>query len=405
MIIKFNRKEVLETVFIVISLVFLTKGLDAILPKPATTFLRYGIILVASGVLLAHADRALYIICRGWWITIITALSFFSFIWSDFPDFTIARLRSEMLPISLIGLYLATRFTPKRQIQLLGYALIVIILLSVGVAILLPSVAIGADGIFRGIYSSKNISSSYGVLSALTCFSLAQGKEDKDKTWLMGFAFSVAFVLITTSKTGLVTVFLIPLIAYLYSKLRFRGNYALAALYWIGIAVGIIAILIVDNWVFLVESIGGDPTLTGRTVIWEFLLGKVSERPWLGYGRATFWAPETNNTILVAQQLSYYGALLGLEITHAHNGFIDLLLDVGWIGFSIFWLSFIQASRKLIRQASLTVSIEAIWAVGFLILFVLNNTTESWLFRNVNLFWVMYISLCFSLESNRRFFS
>ncbi|GAB4466029.1 MAG: hypothetical protein OHK0037_21380 [Elainellaceae cyanobacterium] len=295
---------------------------------------------------------------------------------------------------------MATRFTLIRQLELLGYTSILVITLNVCFAIISPSDAF-QGGVLNGVYSSKNIASSYGVLAALTFFALAQINKKFVQKWWFSFFSAIIFVLATTSKTGLVLIFLIPSITFLFSKLEFRAKYRLAIWYWIGIFIGILIVLLLGNWITLVEGIGGDPTFTGRTEIWSFLIDKISERPWLGYGRSAFWAPQTNNNILVAQRVSYYGSLLGLEITHAHNGFIDLLLDLGWVGFAIFLGSFLSVSKKLIDWIYLSVSSETIWTAVFLIFFVISNVTESWLFRNTNLIWVVYVSLCLSSKKPR----
>lgn len=393
-----ERLKTIESIFVVLSFLFLTKGLEAILPSFIITALRYLIIVISLYVLFSSLGRTLYVAYRGWLTSIILVLLLTSFLWSDFPSETLLRIRSEMLPMSLAGLYVATRFTARRQLVLLSYTLALAIFFSIVVAILLPSIGFSPeDGTFKGIWSHRNGASSYGVLAAITFFSLSQSKDGNTAKWWLGYVLATIFVLITTSKTGLVTIILIPLITFFYSKLQFKGRFSSAVVYWATIFVGITIFLVIDNWTFLLGTIGGDPTLTGRTPMWGFMLERVAERPWLGYGRTAFWAPPTGNSIRVAQTVSPFG----YEIFHAHNGYIDLLLDVGWVGFLVFLAILVKATTVTLRDTATRATPENIWALSFLTLLIANNVSESLLTWNLNLFWVLFVSMSYTLAARQ----
>jgi O-antigen ligase len=79
----------------------------------------------------------------------------------------------------------------------------------------------------------------------------------------------------------------------------------------------------------LLETLGKDPTLTGRTELWEYVIGFISERPLLGWGLTAFWS--TANPL--ADEVS---AALGWTVPEAHNGLLELLLEVGVVGTALF---------------------------------------------------------------------
>ena len=64
-------------------------------------------------------------------------------------------------------------------------------------------------------------------------------------------------------------------------------------------------------------------SLTGRIPLWEALLHAADDRPVMGYGYGGFW---TSKRILT------YSQMFAWQIPHAHNAYLDLLLNVGVIG-------------------------------------------------------------------------
>jgi O-antigen ligase len=89
-----------------------------------------------------------------------------------------------------------------------------------------------------------------------------------------------------------------------------------------------------------VGALGRDSTLTGRTDIWKAVIPAVPNAV-LGAGFEGFWiAPSTRPQL--ARSLSQY--LVG--INEAHNGFIEVYLNLGWIGVGLIILVLISAYRR-----------------------------------------------------------
>ena len=72
----------------------------------------------------------------------------------------------------------------------------------------------------------------------------------------------------------------------------------------------------------LLEMLGRSPTLTGRTQIWSAVLS-VHTNPLIGAGFQNFWM---GSRMLRADQLC------GMGIQEAHDGYLQIYLDLGWIG-------------------------------------------------------------------------
>ena len=76
----------------------------------------------------------------------------------------------------------------------------------------------------------------------------------------------------------------------------------------------------------LLEGLGKDPTLTGRTEIWTGVLSVPVNRL-VGAGYESFW---------LGQRLQEVWARFPtMMINEAHNGYLEMYLNLGWIGVSL----------------------------------------------------------------------
>ena len=87
----------------------------------------------------------------------------------------------------------------------------------------------------------------------------------------------------------------------------------------------------------LVQSLGKDPTLTGRKEIWALVLG-LHTNPLIGTGFETFWLGSRLEFML--------HALLNDPINEAHNGWIEVYLNLGWVGICFIALLLVTAIQK-----------------------------------------------------------
>jgi len=88
----------------------------------------------------------------------------------------------------------------------------------------------------------------------------------------------------------------------------------------------------------LAQSVGKDPTLTDRTKIWSFVLG-MHTNPIIGCGYQSFW---------LGPRLDFFWNNAGLgHLNEAHNGYLGLYLDEGFIGVGLL-LVFLISSYRLI---------------------------------------------------------
>ncbi|MCZ7616680.1 MAG: O-antigen ligase family protein [Ignavibacteriaceae bacterium] len=75
---------------------------------------------------------------------------------------------------------------------------------------------------------------------------------------------------------------------------------------------------------------GKDTTLSGRVDIWNFVWNDIEKRFLLGYGFATYWIMGSSRLEIFA---SYFE---GFMVNEAHNGYLEIVLQLGLIGFVFF---------------------------------------------------------------------
>lgn len=78
----------------------------------------------------------------------------------------------------------------------------------------------------------------------------------------------------------------------------------------------------------VLESMGKDKTLTGRTYLWQQGIETALERPVLGYGYSAFWVEGQPR----AERYWFHFNIESREGFHFHNSYIHAFVDIGGIG-------------------------------------------------------------------------
>jgi len=139
----------------------------------------------------------------------------------------------------------------------------------------------------------------------------------------------------------------------------------------------------------VVDILGKDMTFTGRTTLWLSIIDVIKERPWLGYGYQAFWSGLDGPSAPVIRSE-------GWLTPDAHNGFLDLVLQLGLVGLFVFLCGYIFNFFYYLKCLRNTSGIEFIWPLPFLIFMILSNLPETSLMRANDFFWVLYVAIALS---------
>jgi exopolysaccharide production protein ExoQ len=134
-------------------------------------------------------------------------------------------------------------------------------------------------------------------------------------------------------------------------------------------------------------AVGKDPTLTDRTKIWAFLLG-MHINPLIGTGYESFW---------LGPRLRWFWTMSGQgHINEAHNGFLEIYLQLGIIGvlliLAVLIGSYWNICNRLAPFSSFASLSLAIWTV--MLFFCM---TEAG-FRG-GLMWIVFLLVAVSVKS------
>jgi exopolysaccharide production protein ExoQ len=130
----------------------------------------------------------------------------------------------------------------------------------------------------------------------------------------------------------------------------------------------------------MVESLGRNSTLTGRTGIWTAVISLV-RNPLLGAGFESFWTGE--------RMLKVWALINEPGIQEAHDGYLEVYLNLGWVGVSLLGLLIATGYRNVIvlfrrDRAAGTIRL-AFFVVG-----LIYSYTEAG-FRMMSVVWIGFL--------------
>lgn len=353
----------------------------------------FAIIYAITAVLLVlRWKKVLAFVRCDRWIVPLLVLTMVSYFWSDFPSITLRR-SIALVGTSLFGLYLASRYTIRQQLILLGWASGISVFLSLLFVVALPQYGISGGmlaGAWRGIYAHKN---GLGARMAFsTVVFLMLGLSHRRYRYRLLALSGLAFMLIIPARSTTALAIAVSLVVALgfYQVLNWRAMLAMPSVLGILLICLLVGMAIVANSEVILTSLGEDVTLTGRTGFWPLIIDKIAERPWLGYGHEGFWRGTRSE--------AYDIYLAGVEgISHAHNGILQLGLNLGLVGVVLFLFGYWNTLLHSLKWARVSKTIDSYWPLMVLTFLIPANVAESSLMGHNDIDWVLYVTAAFSV--------
>lgn len=129
----------------------------------------------------------------------------------------------------------------------------------------------------------------------------------------------------------------------------------------------------------LLKMLNRNPTLTGRTVVWNAVLS-MHTNPLIGVGYEDFW---------MGSRLLHVDRLVGMKIQEAHNGYMEIYLNLGWIGLILMGVMIATGYWSIVAQYRRDPHLGAA-LVAFFTAVIIYNISEYG-FRPPGLVWEMFI--------------
>jgi len=128
----------------------------------------------------------------------------------------------------------------------------------------------------------------------------------------------------------------------------------------------------------IIALLGRNPTLTTRVPMWDGLL-KMAENSLIGVGYESFWLGGRLQLVW-----SKYG-----QLHQAHNGYLEIYLNLGLIGLAIVMLSMMSGLLKIRRYFHVDYA-AATLRLCFIVIVALYNWTEA-TFYGINNLWILFL--------------
>ncbi|MEI9931230.1 MAG: O-antigen ligase, partial [Rhizomicrobium sp.] len=241
-------------------------------------------------------------------------------------------------------------------------------------------------GDWRGLYFHKNIAGAVCALSAMVfIFSAFRSRPWQNIALALA---AMGFLVMTRSKSslGLLPIAVVMGLAY---RVAWRRNIDRLIF---GTVMSFGALALVTVTLASMASISqalDDPTgFTGRSAIWAAELAFIRDHPFLGYGFGTFADSGS------LSPLHNYVAGTWVEfVAHGHNGYLQLLVTIGGIGFALAVMGFIFIPAvQFWRRDGSDLSLKAMLLAIFVFI-VLHNIMESDFLENDSPAWVTFLMM------------
>jgi O-antigen ligase len=314
------------------------------------------------------------------WLLVLLAYMFLSTLWSDITLIAIRRWVREVI-VLIMALVITSETNPRQALASLmrrsAYVLIPFSLVLINYYPALGRQYGRWSGIemWTGVTSQKN---QLGRLCIVSVFFLVWALYQRYRECprvggpcQVGCDVSVILIGLyllngADSSTSLATLS-VGIATYVgllcFRKLRLNvPQVGLLALLILLMAFGVFApFLGGSNVAAFSSSLGRDSTLTGRTEVWAAVLPAMKRQALLGYGFGSFWTD--------ARRELY-------DIPTAHNGYLDILLELGEAGLTFYIVWLLACARRIHRALAEDYNWASL-AICFLFMSLLYNTTES----------------------------
>jgi O-antigen ligase len=335
-------------------------------------------------------------------LTLLVLFSFVSIAWSDFPFVALKRWVKDLGTFLMVILVLSDSRPLDAVHTLLRRVFYLLIPLSVILVKYYPGVGRGysnwtGEAFYIGVATSKNMLGILCLVSAMFFIwdTARRWPQKRQRLTRYILLINVIFLgmtlwLIKLANSAMATFCLLIgglVILSAYTFLRKRPSW-IKVLIPTGISIALLAVTTLNLMDTMIHSLGRDTTLTGRTRLWADLLS-FGTNPILGSGYESFWLGERLDILWMNHTF---------RPNQAHNGYLEIYLNLGILGLSLVIALLVSAYRTLCRRLSTTWD-AAVFGLSIWVVLILSNVTEA-AFK-VKIIWLTFLIVTVVLPTRR----
>jgi exopolysaccharide production protein ExoQ len=361
----------------------------------------FGMLLIATiGVLIHRKNKTGILLTANWPILIYFLYCFISVAWSYHPDVSLKRWIKAISDLAM-GMIVVTDGQPivafKRLISRVGF-----ILLPASVLVIKYYPVFGRGynpqgGVeYTGVTSNKNILGvvllviGLGTLWHIITLVRAKGRADRRRHLIAQgvlMVFGIVLFKMANSATSTACFTLGGGLMLATNHRAIRGRPA-------RVQVLCLALVLVGAFAFLfaghtdvASALGRSSTLSGRTEIWAALIPSASN-PILGAGFEDFWiSPDAQRFWRTLSHLGWWHP--EILVPEAHNGYIEIYLNLGWVGLGLLSMILISGYRRAVAAFRINPSVGSL-TLAYVIVSAVYSITEAG-FRSLDPIWAFLL--------------
>lgn len=349
--------------------------------------------VIALMVLINRRRRVGPILRRNWVIGLFFLYAALSMAWSDYPFVTLKHWIKgigDLLMVLIVFTEPDVFEAIKRLVTRLGFVLVPLSLLLIWYY---PSLgrthtmdwtpeAVGVATQKNGLGELCDI---YGLALLWRFRNAYNDRKDPNRRLRMlalgtVLAMIVWLLHLSHSMTSTCAFSMAGGVMLLSTRPAFRRRPAFVHLLIAGVILCTLYALFFQSSGALIQGLGRDSTLSGRTDAWPQFI-KLVKNPLVGVGYESFWLGDRLQKVWVITQ--------GLTINEAHNGYIEVLLTLGWLGEVLLAVLIARGYRKVIRAYRRDPDAGSLRIAWFLAI-VITGLTEA-AFRMMGLPWIVFL--------------
>jgi exopolysaccharide production protein ExoQ len=302
---------------------------------------------------------------------VIMAICLASVLWSQFPSIT-ARRWATLATCLLFGLFCSETVGMEGSIRLYSRATAILMVMSILAYFGWPQVghevAESYTEAMRGVYSQKNALGGSALL-AISYYAYVFIMKPRGHAVAMAMMiFMLLGIAMSKSATCLMIAVLVIFIAGMIYANRLRSGPFIKYL-MISAALATVVITLVDPDIMF-ALLSRDSSFTGRVPLWQMCMKLIAQRPWTGYGYSAFWIEDSRIVQYIWQAIDW-------QAPSAHNGYIDIILQIGIPGLAAYLVMWVWIIWTAMRAAAAGDAPAAIWVLLFMLVNLTLNLDEG----------------------------
>jgi exopolysaccharide production protein ExoQ len=332
------------------------------------------------------------------WLFAYLALAGASVLWAFNPELSFIRFAQQVMIVSSIILpaMLAARTADLMRGLFLCFAVAAILNLLFILFGRPPIDVKFATWGYPGYFPGKNYLGEFATAAILLSVHEMLYPGLRRTSGIIVVVIATALLILSNSKTSMGLAVLAPALAALALKIK-RKTGTSPAILLLSIPICFAAFSALSGFSIyrLSNILYGDPTFTGRSIIWDFANSEIARSPLFGWGYQSFWlvGPGSPSIVDAPGWVKY--------MPNAHNGYLDTILETGYFGFALL-IGFIAATLHAIGRVADREPARA-WIVLSLALHVIiTNGLESVWLRGFEMLWVVFVILAAEIARYRQ---